>query len=78
MTRAGTGDLYTPTWKLQEAVKSRETDVLDALSIDWRKGNPHITCPYPTHGGEADWRWDARVAAPAARARRATASSMSL
>jgi Toprim domain len=61
MTRAGTGDLYAPTRKLQEAIKGRETDVLDALNIDWRKGNPHITCPYPTHGGAADWRWDARV-----------------
>jgi hypothetical protein len=62
MTSPGTGDLYTPTRKVQEAIKGRETDVLDALKIDWRKGNPHITCPYPTHGGEADWRWDARLA----------------
>jgi hypothetical protein len=54
-------DLYTPTRKIQEAVKGRETDVLDALGIDWSKGTPHIVCPYPSHGGEGDWRWDAKT-----------------
>ena len=54
-------DLYTPTRKIQEAVRGRETDVLNALGIDWNKGNPHIACPYPTHGGEGDWRWDAKT-----------------
>jgi hypothetical protein len=31
MTRAGTGDLYTLTRKLQGALKSRETKMLGAL-----------------------------------------------
>ena len=23
-------------------------------------GRPHIDCPYPTHGGKDDWRWDSQ------------------
>ncbi len=51
-----------PTTAIREAVSGHETMVLDALGIDWRKGRPHIDCPYVDHGGAADWRWDARAA----------------
>ena len=57
--------LYVTTQDIRDAVRGLETAVLDALGIDWRSGRPHITCPYPEHGGTNDWRWDA----PAARAR---------
>jgi hypothetical protein len=26
-----------------------KTEILDALGIRWRKGKPHINCPYPAH-----------------------------
>lgn len=46
------------TRAIQAAVKGRETHVLDALGIDWRKGNPHIKCPYPDHDdGSPSWRF---------------------
>ena len=51
---------FVKTNDIREAVKGRETDVLDALGIDWRAGRPHVTCPYPDHGGAGDWRWDTR------------------
>jgi hypothetical protein len=56
------GHLYTPTARIREAVKGHETAVLDSLGIKWRDGHPHITCPYPDHGGDRDWRWDAKSA----------------
>jgi hypothetical protein len=31
--------------------------VLAALCIHWTGNHSHIDCPYPDHGGEADWRW---------------------
>lgn len=47
------------TREIQSAVKGRETDVLDALGIDWRKGRPHIACPYPDHDdGKPSYRFD--------------------
>jgi hypothetical protein len=48
------------TRKIQQAVAGRETEVLDALGIAWKRttGNRHIDCPYPQHGGKDDWRWD--------------------
>ena len=55
-----TADCYVKTTEIKVAVKGRETDVLDALGIAWRDGRPHITCPYPDHGGANDWRWDAK------------------
>lgn len=52
-----------PTRAIQEAVKGREGEVLDALGIAWRDGNPHISCPYPDHADEhPSWRWDPRGA----------------
>jgi hypothetical protein len=53
---------YVPTHDARAAVKGRETDLLDALGINWRVGRPHIRCPYPDHGGGGDWRWDAKAA----------------
>jgi hypothetical protein len=41
------------------AVRGRETDILDALGIPWRLGRPHIQCPYPDHiDNNPSWRWD--------------------
>jgi Toprim domain/Domain of unknown function (DUF927) len=54
----GDGERYVPTAAAREAVKGHETEVLHAIGIDWRGGKGHITCPYPDHGGAADWRWD--------------------
>jgi hypothetical protein len=53
-------DRYVKTADIRAAVKGRESDILDRLRIPWRKGNPHIDCPYPDHGGADDWRWDSR------------------
>ena len=49
---------FAKTNEIRAALQGRETEVLDALGIQWRKGRPHIDCPYPSHGGAADWRWD--------------------
>jgi hypothetical protein len=54
----GVGERYVPTAAAREAVKGHETEVLHAIGIEWRGGKGHITCPYPDHGGVADWRWD--------------------
>jgi predicted P-loop ATPase len=47
---------------IKEVVKGHETEILDALAIDWpSKG--HITCPYPDHiDNNPSWRWDAEAA----------------
>lgn len=46
-----------PPRAIQEAVKGREEEILDALGVDWRAGNQHITCPYPTHDDSSpSWR----------------------
>jgi hypothetical protein len=56
-------DRFVATANIRAAVKGRETDLLDALNIHWREGNPHIACPYPDHADEnPSWRWDARKA----------------
>src|SRR5947209_5079558 len=49
---------YVKTTGIKEAVKGHELAALVALGIDWRPGYGHIDCPYPDHGGKADWRWD--------------------
>src|SRR5690242_16498002 len=53
-------DHFVATATIRRAVAGRELDILDALSIPWRDGRPHIDCPYPAHGGKCDWRWDQR------------------
>jgi hypothetical protein len=54
-------DRYVETAPILEAVKGHELTVLASLSIDWSGGDrKHIRCPYPDHGGGADWRWDER------------------
>jgi hypothetical protein len=60
MTAAGTA-CYVATLAIRAAVRGCEGDVLDALGIDWRRGNPHISCPYPDHDDRnPSWRWDER------------------
>lgn len=53
-----TEERYVQTGEIRSAVEGREEAVLDALSIPFRNGKPHIDCPYPSHGGTNDWRWD--------------------
>jgi hypothetical protein len=54
------GERFVVTADIRAAVKGRETETLDRLGVPWRKGKPHIDCPYPDHGGNDDWRWDRR------------------
>jgi hypothetical protein len=52
---------FVPTAASRAAVKGREPEVLDALGVDWRRGRPHINCPYPEHtDNDPSWRWDAK------------------
>jgi hypothetical protein len=52
-------DRYAPTRALQQAIRGRETEVLEALGIPWQDGAPHIRCPYPDHDDQhPSWRWD--------------------
>jgi hypothetical protein len=53
---------YVPKDAIRDAVRGRELAVVRALGIDWSSGRGHIRCPYPDHGGEADWRWDDKQA----------------
>jgi hypothetical protein len=54
---------HVQTRRIKEAVKGREANVLDALQIDWRDGQDHITCPYPGHADHnPSWRWDQKKA----------------
>jgi hypothetical protein len=58
-----TAERYVPTAPLQQAVRGRETEVLEALRIPWEGGSRHITCPYRDHSDEnPSWRWDGRKA----------------
>src|SRR5262252_9021784 len=55
------GDRFVVSKAIRAAVKGRESDVLDALGIDWRRGRPHIPCPYPDHSdNNPSWRWDSK------------------
>jgi hypothetical protein len=52
---------YVATQPIRSAAKGREPEVLDALGIDWQRGMPHVSCPYPGHADEnPSWRWDER------------------
>lgn len=56
---------YVVTSEIKAAVQGRETDVLDALGVEWRRctSSNHIACPYPEHGSDGDnWRWDSKKA----------------
>ena len=56
------GDRFVVTKAIRTAAKGREIDVLDALGIDWRRGRPHINCPYPDHSdNNPSWRFDSRT-----------------
>jgi hypothetical protein len=41
--------IYVSTQDIKAAVNGRETEILTAYGIDWRKGRPHIRCPYSHH-----------------------------
>ena len=58
-----TSDRYVSTQAIHEAVKGRETEVLDGLGILWREARPHLRCPYPEHADEdPSWRWEEKRA----------------
>jgi hypothetical protein len=60
---ANHGDCFVRTADIRAAVKGRESEVLEALGIDWRSGRPHIECPYPDHtDSNPSWRWNAQRA----------------
>jgi hypothetical protein len=53
---------YVATKAICKGVRSRETEVLDALGILWRQGRPHIQCPYRSHtDNNPSWRFDPRT-----------------
>jgi hypothetical protein len=53
------GERYVTTAAIRAAVTGRETELLDALNIPWRAGQPHIRCPYLDHADDhPSWRWD--------------------
>jgi len=45
-------DRFVATGDIRTSVKGREIEVLDALNIPWREGNPHIACRYVDHADE--------------------------
>lgn len=50
---------YVTRADAERIVRGRETEILDRLRISWRKGRPHIECPYPGHDDQnPSWRWD--------------------
>jgi hypothetical protein len=58
-----TDNRHIPTRAIQAAVKGREPEILRSLEIGWEGGNPHIHCPYPSHGDKnPSWRWDEQKA----------------
>src|SRR4051812_40254656 len=54
-----TGARYARTAAIKEAVVGHELDVLSSIGIDWQGNRTHIDCPYPDHGSQDKWRWDA-------------------
>src|SRR5262245_35237951 len=50
---------YVATADLKDALRGRETELIDVLGIAWRSGQPHIHCPYTEHtDANPSWRWD--------------------
>ena len=43
---------FVATAVIRRAIAGRETNVLDALGVDWRGGRPHIRCPYRDHADD--------------------------
>jgi phage/plasmid primase-like uncharacterized protein len=63
MTAVGNPTRFVATAAIRRAVAGRETEVLEAIGINWRAGRPHITCPYRDHADDnPSWRWDAKHA----------------
>ncbi|MCW6512127.1 DUF927 domain-containing protein [Lichenifustis flavocetrariae] len=50
--------IYVRADEIKSAVMHRETEILSTAGVKWNAKRTHITCPYPDHGGTADWRWD--------------------
>ena len=54
---------WVATRAIQEAVRGRESEILQAVRIPWDDGAGHITCPYPDHADDnPSWRWNERKA----------------
>ena len=51
---------YVTTSDAKRAVDYQEEGLLFLFGIQWQHGKSHIDCPYPTHGGKNDWRWDSK------------------
>ena len=57
----GADQRFVTTPDIRAAVKGRETELLDTLKVDWRRGKLHIPCPYQDHDdNNPSWRWDER------------------
>jgi len=57
--RAGGETVYVRTKEIEEAVSGNEAAVLSYLGINYASSRrDHIDCPYPSHGGKRDWRFD--------------------
>lgn len=57
----GADQRFVTTAAIRAAVKGHETDLLDALNIDWRRSERHIPCPHKDHDdNNPSWRWDER------------------
>ena len=55
------GERYVTTADIRVALTGREIELLNAINIPWRDGQPHIRCPYRDHADEhPSWRWDER------------------
>jgi Domain of unknown function (DUF927)/Toprim domain len=56
-------DRYVGTHAIRDAVRGRETEVLNALGIVWENGSRRIHCPYSDHDdANPSWRWHSRKA----------------
>lgn len=52
---------FVATADIRAALNGCETDLLDALNIDWHRAKSHIRCPYQDHDdNNPSWRWGER------------------
>ena len=50
---------FVKTSDIYAATEGNEIAVLNAFKVPWKAGQrSHIRCPYPSHGGSSDWRYD--------------------
>src|SRR5215831_8856009 len=58
-----TAETYVATGDIKAVLRGRETELIEALGVDWRAGRPHINCPYLDHTDRnPSWRSDERHA----------------